>query len=94
MALYLNGKEVLNDKVVGGTWTAQGIWTLPAVTLGGIITMPSGGQILGAGTEANCFVLKNPKNSTNAGVSGTAKTVEIDIAGVPYYFLVSPTSTA
>lgn len=45
------------------------------------------------GTGANGLVIKNLKNSTNTAVSGTAITIEIDIAGTPYYFLAYPTTT-
>jgi hypothetical protein len=50
-------------------------------------------QIRGMGTGSSGFVLRNPKTSTNTGVAGTAKTVEISLDGVPYYFLVYPTSS-
>lgn len=60
----------------------------------GSMTIASAATIAGAGTGASGFVLKNPKNSANTTVSGTVKTVELDIGGVPYYFLVSPTSSA
>lgn len=51
-------------------------------------------KIIAVGTGANGLILKNLKNSANTTVSGVVKTVEIDIAGTPYYFLVSPTSSA
>ncbi len=37
---------------VGGTWVADATWTLPAVTLGGAVTVPTGVAITGAGTAA------------------------------------------
>jgi hypothetical protein len=36
-------------------------------------------------------IIKNPKNSAATALSGTKKNIEIDIAGVPYYFEVYPT---
>ena len=48
--------------------------------------------ITSAGTGSSGLVLKNLKNSSNTTVSGTPKTVEIDIGGVPYYFLALPNS--
>ncbi|MEM2141559.1 hypothetical protein [Nitrososphaera sp.] len=44
--------------------------------------------------DINQKTLRNPKNSANTAVSGTPKTVEIDIADTPYYFLAYPTSSA
>jgi hypothetical protein len=44
--------------------------------------------------DINQKVLRNPKNNANTAVSGTPKTVEIDIAGTPYYFLAYPASSA
>lgn len=44
MALYLDGKEVLADVYMKGTWRAVGTVTLPAFTLGGAIT--GGGQTI------------------------------------------------
>jgi len=35
--IWINGKEVLNDIVMRGTWTASGTVTMPALTLGGAI---------------------------------------------------------
>ena len=35
--------------------------------------------------------IKNPKNHVASALSGTKKLVEIDIAGVPYYYEVYPT---
>jgi hypothetical protein len=49
---------------------------------------------LAPGSGANGAVLEDLKNSANTSVSGTVKTVEIDIGGTSYYFLVSPTSSA
>lgn len=40
--------KILNASVAKGTWTASGIWTLPALTLGGTLTLNS--QILDAGS--------------------------------------------
>jgi len=57
--------------------------TAPSIT--------SGSSIIGAGTGANGFVLKNLKNSSASALSGTQKDIEIDIGGVPYYFTVYPT---
>jgi len=62
---------------------------------GTLITIaPNATTLSATGTGANGLKIKNLKNSTNTTVSGTAKTVEIDIAGTPYYFLVYPTSSA
>ena len=73
---------------IGGTPS-----TLPATTFTDDVSRASAKSIIGLNTGANGFILKNLKNSGNTGVSGTAKTVEIDIGGTAYYFLVSPTST-
>lgn len=65
------------------------------ITLTGtLITLSTNATTLSAtGTGANGLKLKNLKNSANTAVSGTVKTVEIDIGGTPYFFLVSPTSS-
>ena len=39
------------------------------------------------------IILQDLKNSANTSVSGTVKTIEVEIDGVPYFFLVSPTSS-
>ena len=60
---------------------------------GSTLNFPVNGSTISAtGTGSNGLVLKNLKNSSNTAVTGTAKTIEIDIAGTPYYFLVYPTS--
>lgn len=89
----LNAADAVTARlgVTGGVATAVATWT--AVTHTGL-QVTSGGNIAGAGTGANGWVAKDLKNSANTGVSGTAKTVEIDIGGTPYYFLVYPTSSA
>lgn len=56
------------------------------------LTIESGKSIEGAGTGANGFVLKNPKNQAASTLSGTEKEVAIDIGGTAYYFKVYPTS--
>lgn len=60
-------------------------------TFGDDVTIASAKMIVGAGTGANGIVLKNLKNQAAGSLSGTQLTVEIDIGGTPYYFLVSPT---
>lgn len=45
--LYLDGKEVLADVYLKGTLRAIGTVTLPAVTLGGNITLPTNLNIIG-----------------------------------------------
>ena len=37
--LWINGRQVLADRVVSGTWTKIGTWTLPAFVAGGAIDM-------------------------------------------------------
>ncbi len=54
-------------------------------------TITSGSYIAGAGTGSNGFLLKDLKNSTASGLSGTQKDIQIYIGGVPYYFTVYPT---
>lgn len=44
--------------------------------------------------DFNQKIWRNPKNSANTAVSGTPRTVELDIGGTPYYFLAYPTSSA
>jgi len=90
--------------VIAGNATGTDALTLTAgdVTLtDGDMTLTDGDIVLTAnasgisftGTGANGGVLTNLKNNANTSVSGTAKTVEIDIGGTPYYFLVSPTNS-
>ena len=54
-------------------------------------TITSGSSIIGAGTGANGFKIKNPKNAAASALSGTQLDVEIDIGGTPYYFTTYPT---
>ncbi len=72
---------------VAGTTNTQTL-TLKTLTAP---TITSGSSIVGAGTGANGFVLKNLKNSSASGLSGTQKDIEIDIGGVPYFFTCYPT---
>ena len=72
--------------VVGTTDTQ----TLTGKTLTAPI-ISSASSIVGAGTGANGFILKNLKNSAASALSGTQKDIAIDIDGVAYYFTVYPT---
>lgn len=75
----------ITGAIVGTTETQ----TLSAKTL----TAPgitSGSSIVGAGTGASGFVLKNVKNAAASGLSGTQKDIEIDLGGVAYYFTCFP----
>ncbi len=80
------------DAKGSGTLTLNGTAT-GAVVLPAAVTVASGATITGSGTGANGIILKNLKNQVTGTLSGTAKAVVIDIGGVPYYFLVSPTIT-
>ncbi len=80
------------DAKGSGTLTLNGTAT-GAVVLPAAVTVASAATIAGAGTGANGIILKNLKNQATGSLSGTAKAVVIDIGGVPYYFLVSPTIT-
>ena len=40
-------RGLVGNRLVGGTWTASGTWTIPAVTLGGTATL--NGQVFDAG---------------------------------------------
>jgi hypothetical protein len=79
----------------------SGTITLAGTSTGNVIvgsklatfTMPSAAGITGAGTGTNGILITNPKNTTNATVSGTPVTVQVTIGATPYYFLVYPTST-
>lgn len=46
--------KTLTSAIAKGTWTASGTWTIPAVTLGGTITVPSGLFAL-AGVDVNSY---------------------------------------
>ena len=94
-----NGATVIAGSATG---TDALTLTLGDITLGnGDATLTDGDIILAAnassisftGTGANGGVLTNLKNEAAASLSGTDLTVEIDIGGTPYYFLVSPTKT-
>lgn len=80
------------DAKGSGTITLNGTAT-GKIVLARSVDVLSAGTIAGLGTGANGIILKNLKNAAAATLSGTAKTVEIDIGGTPYYFLVSPTAT-
>lgn len=92
-----SGTVTINGTATGaitlGTATTVTAGSL-TVTNGDIIVTANAKKLSFTGTGANGGVLLNLKNSTNTSVSGTAKTVEISIGGTPYYFLVSPTSSA
>ena len=58
----LNAKEVtngiFNNIVTKGTWTASGVWTIPAVTLGGTVSI-NGQTFSGAASFDNTVTLPN-----------------------------------
>jgi len=60
---------------------------------GDFVTAKNNARNTSTPTGANGLILKNQKNSTNTGVSGTPITIEIDVAGTPHYYLAYPTST-
>lgn len=80
------------DAKGSGTLTLNGTAT-GAVVLPSTVNVASAATIAGLGTGTNGVVLKNLKNQATGTLSGTQKAVVIDIGGVPYYFLVSPTIT-
>lgn len=88
------------NTVVAGTMAVTGASALTGVaTFTGKdvhsngITIASAKNVEGAGTGANGFLIKNPKNAAAGTLSGTALNVEIDIGGTPYYFAVYPTKS-
>jgi hypothetical protein len=61
------------------------------ITSGFLVLSANAKGVTFTGTGSNGGVLKNLKNTAASGLSGTQKDIEIDIAGVPYYFTVYPT---
>lgn len=51
MSVFINGVEAIIGAVVGGTWTASGTWTIPAVTLGGVVSGVSTTNYFDAGSS-------------------------------------------
>jgi len=82
------GASVERLLISGGIDIAVATWA--AITHTGLV-ITSGATVEGAGTGANGFKIKNPKNAAATALSGTQLDVEIDIGGVPYYFTVYPT---
>lgn len=82
--------DVARITVAGsGSVTMTGSLTHNGTTL----TFPTNATTISAtGTGSNGLTLKNLKNSANTTVSGTPVTIQINIAGTPYYFLAYPTS--
>ena len=73
----LAGTEELDNKTLDssvgkGPWTASGTWTLPAVTLGGAVTVPTGVAVTGAGTASIAGF-----KSGSFGTAGNAGTVAL-----------------
>lgn len=64
------------------------------LTDGDLILTANASVISFTGTGANGGKLKNLKNAAATALTGTQKDIEIDIAGVPYYFTVYPTKGA
>jgi len=83
--------------VIAGSASGTAALTVSAgdlvITSGFIVSSANAKGITFTGTGANGGVLKNLKNSANTTANGTAKTVEVDIAGTPYYFLVYPATS-
>ncbi len=97
-----NVTSITTNLSLSGTLAVDGVSTLHATTLtSGDLTVTNGNIIVTAnakglsftGTASNGGVLTNLKNAVAATLSGTARTVEINLGGTPYYFLVSPTAT-
>jgi len=61
------------------------------VTSGFLVVSANAKGVTFTGTGANGGVLKNLKNAAATALSGTQKDIEIDVAGVPYYFTCYPT---
>lgn len=57
------------------------------------IRFNSDGTIDGAGASTPGILLKDLKGFEDATLSGTARLVEVSVAGVPYYFKIYPTKT-
>jgi len=75
MALFLDGKEVLSSIVMHGTWMASGTVTLPAVTLGGAMTLngqsfdAGSGSVLVSTTGTNVgFIITSTQDTTIGAV--------------------------
>ena len=66
------------------------VWTWQNSTHAGV-KLSAAESLDCAGTGANGWKIKNPKNAAASALSGTQKDVEIDIGGVPYHFTVYPT---
>jgi hypothetical protein len=81
--------------VIAGNASGTAALTLTAgdlvVTSGFVVLSANAKGITFTGTGANGGILKNLKNAATSALSGTQKDIEIDIAGVPYYFTVYPT---
>jgi len=91
----------LDTAVAKGTWTASGTWTLPAHTLGGIVTLPSN-QVFQGGTLMIAGAASPPNPDTTVHIwsgsagtvtplSGTILTIEDNTA--MYVTLLTPAST-
>lgn len=64
-----------------------------ATTLGGTVTIGGDQTLQGAGTGADGFLIKNPKNAAAGTLTGTALNVEVSIGGTAYYFPIYPNKT-
>lgn len=92
---YNNGVVIPSTKKLffddgGDTYLVESGANVLDVYVGGVQMA----QINTTHIDINQKTLRNPKNSANTAVSGTPRTVEIDIGGTPYYFPVYPASSA
>lgn len=83
-----------NFEVFTNNTTALTIASGGAITAAGtsLTFSTNASSIIATGTGSNGLTLKNLKNSTNTSATGTPITIQIDIAGTPYYFLAYPTT--
>jgi hypothetical protein len=83
-----------NLDVVGSDTSLDGLLEVTSdltVTNGDIIVTANAKTLSFTGTGTDGGTLKNLKNLAATVLSGTKKLIQIDIAGVPYYFEVYPT---
>lgn len=80
--------ETTRLTIIGASDISTATWA--AITHAGV-KLSSGESLDCAGTGANGWIIKNPKNAAASALSGTQLDVEIDIGGTPYHFTVYPT---
>jgi len=83
-------RGLVGNRLVGGTWTASGTWTIPAVTLGGAV-LANQNETFGRNVDNAALIIRG---GTLDGINSLIGLFGKSHATTPGKFLVSTTNNA